>query len=188
MPLLLLELLIQFQCWSHIFGIHYFSIYENACVNEKHVTPIMRSRVTYSKYGTRKVKEFMQGINVYTNIQSIENIQRENSLSMRDTKGEELHLECTRMVHYFIVSHDEYESEGEQWYTKYNENNILSTKTHLGTQNNKIKQFNNMHKTCNNNATRNTMVEVSLCLSKGESGVSYNKEKGAKSTQRNSIK
>ena len=73
----------------------------------------------YTKYKIRKVKEFMQGINVYTSIQSSKNIQRENSLSTRFTKGTELHLEYTKNTQYFIVSCNEYQSEGKQLTEKY---------------------------------------------------------------------
>ena len=107
------------HCVRIIFLRTIFLFYENACMNQKQLTPSRRSEVMYTKYKIRKVKEFMQGINVYTSIQSSKNIQRENSFSTRYTKGTELHLEYTKNTQYFIVSCNEYQSEGKQLTEKY---------------------------------------------------------------------
>ena len=80
-----------------------------------------------TEYGLRKVKEFMQGIDVYTNVTSSIYIQR-GSLSMGLFEGD-----GHKNTHNFLVSCDEHKAEGEQSYATYNENTTLTAKLHMGT-------------------------------------------------------
>ena len=57
---------------------------------QKQLTPIKRSEVKYTKHEVRKVKEFVQGIDVYTYVQSSKYIQRGKSLNVRIYKGDRM--------------------------------------------------------------------------------------------------
>ena len=104
----------------------YILFYENACVNQKQLTPSKRLAARYTKYKIRKVKEIVQDINVYTKIQTSQYIQRGNCLIY--VKGTELNQGYTKDI-YFNVSHNEHESEMKPLYSKCNESTTLSTKT-----------------------------------------------------------
>ena len=70
------------------FCILIFLLCENACVVQKQLTPYERSEVMYTSYKLSKVKEFMQDINAYTDIQSRKNIQWGNSLKRGILEGD----------------------------------------------------------------------------------------------------
>ena len=56
----------------------------DVCVTQKQQTPNERSKLMYTNHKLKKAKESMQGINVYTKVQSRKITQRENSVKAKN--------------------------------------------------------------------------------------------------------